>query len=57
MTPCKKCGSYNLYAAWDEQPISEIFFLVVCGECENEAHSETGHKEAWKNWERENKTD
>ena len=54
MTPCKKCGSYNIYAAWDENQMKYADFLVVCGECGNESRSTEGHREAWENWEREN---
>lgn len=47
MTPCK-CGSYNIYAAWDEDQL-KIESLIACGECGAEARGET-HEEAWDAW-------
>lgn len=54
MTPCRKCGSFNLYAAWDEREMQGVVYLVVCGECEHEASSTVSHKDAWDEWEAEN---
>lgn len=54
MTPCKKCGSYNMYSAWDDKETKYDAYLVLCGECDNESQNAESYKQAWKNWETEN---